>query len=264
MDLDQQETNSNDLSYYSSTKILWEENSSERRNSILEKAQHYLKTLPSLVGKGPSTTVVLDLKTSQFKAFIGDFKYVMGVEYRENMNMAEVAAFIKSDHSALMAEHFPVYLNHIIPLSSEERDKVDLSVIFNYKRGDDMFWLSFRAFKYFGKDDNCLGYVILEYTDITDIKNDKYAKFIVYDKERGYIVNEYLHANCSVLDELTPTETKITKLIANGLSDKEIADVQSSAVGTIKQHKKHIFAKLGINKSIELVALAYDCGLAAS
>lgn len=264
MDLDQQETNSKDFSYYSSTKKLWEENSSERRNSILEKAQHYLKTLPSLVGKGPSTTVVLDLKTSQFKAFIGDFKYVMGVAYRENMNMAEVAAFIKSEHSALMAEHFPVYLNHIIPLSSEDRDNVDLSVIFNYKRGDDMFWLSFRAFKYFSKDSTCLGYVILEYTDITDIKNDDCAQFIVFDKREGYIINEVLHSNCSSLDCLTPKELDITKLIAKGMSDKEIADTQSCAIGTVKQHKKHIFSKLGINKSTELVALAYDSGLAPS
>lgn len=263
MGSDQHNINSNGLSDYSSTKKLWESNSSGRCNSILEEAKHYLKNLPALVGKGPSTTVILDLKTSQFKATIGDFKYVMGVEYRENMNMAELASFIKSDHSALMAKHFPTYLNHIIPLNSEEIDKVDLSVIFKYKRINSFYWLSFRAFKYFSNNSKSLGYIILEYTDITNIKNDNCAKFIVYDKENGYIINESLHSNCSILECLTPTEIDITKLISRGLSDKEIADVQSCAIGTIKQHKKHIFLKLKINKSTELVALAYDCGLAS-
>ncbi len=118
-----------------------------------------------------------------------------------------------------------------------------------------------RAFMFFSNKAENLGYVILEYTDITNVKNDKQAKYIVYDKHAGYIVNEILHYNSARFECLTPTELSVTKLISQGLSDKEIAAEQGSALDTIKQHKQHIFSKLGINKSTELVALAYDCGL---
>ena len=248
------------LKSYTNTKNIWEANATESNESDLLEAKNYLLNLPSLVGKGPSTTLILDLKTSQFKAVIGDFKNVLGVEYKENMNMSEVASFIHPDHSALMEKYFPTYLNHIVKLSPESRNNVDLSVIFKFKRNNNFYWLSFRAFKYFSSNSS-LGYIILEYTDITDIKTDKCAKFIVYDKDKGYIINESFYSDCSKLDTLTPTELAITKLIAKGLSDKEIADVQSSSIYTIKEHKKHIFTKMQINKSTELVALAYEFGL---
>jgi DNA-binding NarL/FixJ family response regulator len=118
-----------------------------------------------------------------------------------------------------------------------------------------------RVHKQLSNDVEKLGYVIVEYTDITNVKNDLFAKYIVYDEQQGYIINEAIHTNSDAFDSLTPTELEVSKLIAKGLSDKEIADVQASAVATIKQHKKNIFSKLGINKSTELVALTYASGL---
>lgn len=63
---------------------------------------------------------------------------------------------------------------------------------------------------------------------------------------------------------MTPTELEVTKLITKGLSDKEISAVRNITLNTVKQHKKNIFSKLGINKSIELVGLALDNGFTAT
>ena len=261
MDSDLNPSNKNNINEYNSTKELWESKSDTRSDKVLPKAIKYLNKIPTLVGTGPFTAIILDLKTSQIKGCVGNFKDIFGISYQEDMLMEELVSSIYPPHNALMAKHFPTYINHILTLSAKERTHVDLSVIFKYKRGDEYYWLSFRAFKYFSKKDKNLGYVILEYTDITNVKSDKYARYIVHDTDKGYIVNEALHINCSTLDILTPTELIITKMISQGLSDKEIAAHQESATDTIKQHKKHIFSKLGINKSTELVAIAYECGL---
>jgi DNA-binding CsgD family transcriptional regulator len=262
MAIDINTTNRNDnLKDYAPLKEVWEANASESPGKVLAEAQAYLENLPPLVGTGPFTTVIFDLHTSQFKAVIGNFKEIFAMDFRKDMSLAELIPLMYPSHSAFITGHFATYLNYILPRSLEERNQVDLTVISKYLRGNKYYWISIRTCKYFSHSDENLGYVILEYADITEVKNDNCAKFIMYARGEGYIVNEVLHPNCSMLNGLTPTELAVTRLISQGLSDKEIAVAQSSATGTIKQHKKHIFSKLAISKSTELVALAFECGL---
>jgi DNA-binding CsgD family transcriptional regulator len=261
MDSDLNPANSKNLSEYNSARKVWEGNASESPDEVLEQARKYLKKLPKIVGSGPSTSLILDLNTSEFKGYKGSFEKIFGRPFKEDMNLAELTPYIYPRHNSFMFEHFPAYLNHILSLTPKKRNQVELSVVFKYSRADTYYWLSFKTYKYFSNSIENLGLANVEYTDITNIKSDKYAKFIVYDKEQGYILNETIHINCDTLDCLTQTELTITRLITQGLSDKEISHKQHIAINTVKQHKKHIFSKLGINKSTELVAMAYDCGL---
>jgi len=201
------------------------------------------------------------LQNSEFKANIGAFKEVLGVEFNEGMRLNEIVPFICPAHNSFITKHFPAYLQHLLSLTPQEQGHLEITLVFKYKRGDDFYWINQKIFKHFSEKDFTLGYVLMEYTDITHVKKDNCSKFIVYDKHKGYLINEELHPYASLIKNLTPTELAITKLIAKGLSDKEIAPVQGISIHTVKQHKKHIFLKLHINKSTELVALAYDCGL---
>jgi VCBS repeat-containing protein len=60
----------------------------------------------------------------------------------------------------------------------------------------------------------------------------------------------------NVLGVLTNQERKITRLVAQGLSNKAVARQLNVSPGTIKVHLNHIFHKLGINNRTELAALA--------
>lgn len=60
---------------------------------------------------------------------------------------------------------------------------------------------------------------------------------------------------------LTPTETEILKLIAQGNSVKEIAAKRVSSVHTITTHKKNIFLKIGVNNVYEATKYALRAGL---
>ena len=55
---------------------------------------------------------------------------------------------------------------------------------------------------------------------------------------------------------LTPTERRVVDLVAEGLTNPQIAEKMFIARGTAKVHVSHIFAKLGLSNRAELAALA--------
>ncbi|MCF3640632.1 LuxR C-terminal-related transcriptional regulator [Rhizobium sp. TRM95111] len=55
---------------------------------------------------------------------------------------------------------------------------------------------------------------------------------------------------------LSPREGEVVRLILNGHSTREIATLLGSAEGTVKVHRRHAYAKLGIASQAELFSLA--------
>ena len=62
----------------------------------------------------------------------------------------------------------------------------------------------------------------------------------------------------SQLANLTLTERKITDKLADGLSEKEIADVFKIATSTVKAHKKSIYKKMNVHKNTDLIIVMRD------
>jgi DNA-binding NarL/FixJ family response regulator len=60
---------------------------------------------------------------------------------------------------------------------------------------------------------------------------------------------------------LTPSEIDIVRLIASGLSTKEIAVKKCISFHTVMTHRKNIFRKLGVSSSPELLMYAIKAGL---
>jgi DNA-binding NarL/FixJ family response regulator len=63
------------------------------------------------------------------------------------------------------------------------------------------------------------------------------------------------------LDELTPREREVLRLLGGGLSNTELAARLQLSEATVKTHVARIFAKLGLRDRAQNVVIAYESGL---
>ena len=64
-----------------------------------------------------------------------------------------------------------------------------------------------------------------------------------------------------LVEPLSERELEVLRVLATGLSNKEIAETLFIAVGTVKQHLKSIYGKLGVHSRTEAAHRARDLGL---
>jgi len=73
--------------------------------------------------------------------------------------------------------------------------------------------------------------------------------------------NEKEEQNTSPFDELTPRETEILGLLAEGQSNKAIARNLGISDGTVKLHVKAILRKLDVHSRVEAAVMAVEHGM---
>jgi LuxR family maltose regulon positive regulatory protein len=64
-----------------------------------------------------------------------------------------------------------------------------------------------------------------------------------------------------LVDPLSDRELEVLSLIADGLSNREIAEKLVVAVSTIKTHVNHIYRKLDVNSRTQAIAKSQQLGL---
>lgn len=64
-----------------------------------------------------------------------------------------------------------------------------------------------------------------------------------------------------LLEPLTDRELEALRLVAEGLSDRQIAERMTVVVGTVKRHLNNVYGKLGVHRRTEAVARARELGL---
>jgi DNA-binding NarL/FixJ family response regulator len=80
-----------------------------------------------------------------------------------------------------------------------------------------------------------------------------------------HVIDAVAQAESTALpDGLTPREAEVLVLIAEGLSNQEIAERLVVSPATVKSHVNRVFAKAGVRDRAQAVSYAYRSGLAPS
>jgi DNA-binding NarL/FixJ family response regulator len=83
---------------------------------------------------------------------------------------------------------------------------------------------------------------------------------LIHEFSRGAVAQQRAPAE---LEELTPRELEVFKLIARGMSNSEIAAELFVSETTVKTHVARVLMKLGVRDRVQAVVLAYEAGVVA-
>jgi two-component system, NarL family, response regulator NreC len=72
---------------------------------------------------------------------------------------------------------------------------------------------------------------------------------------------EVVAAQADPYERLTDREKQVLKLVAEGHSNKEVADVLGISVKTAMSHREHLMAKLDVHSRTDLIRFALRCGV---
>ena len=65
----------------------------------------------------------------------------------------------------------------------------------------------------------------------------------------------------ALIEPLTERELEVLRLIAEGLTNRQIAERLSVVVGTVKAHNNSIYGKLGARNRVQALARGRELGL---
>jgi DNA-binding NarL/FixJ family response regulator len=83
---------------------------------------------------------------------------------------------------------------------------------------------------------------------------------LIQEFSRGAVAQ---HSAPAELEELTPRELEVFRLIARGMSNAEIAAELIVSETTVKTHVARVLMKLGVRDRVQAVVLAYESGVVA-
>jgi DNA-binding NarL/FixJ family response regulator len=83
---------------------------------------------------------------------------------------------------------------------------------------------------------------------------------LIHEFSRGAVAQQSAPPE---LEDLTPRELEVFKLIARGMSNAEIAAELIVSETTVKTHVARVLMKLGVRDRVQAVVLAYESGVVA-
>ncbi len=75
------------------------------------------------------------------------------------------------------------------------------------------------------------------------------------------ICEAFVNSICPTLPSITPQETRVLRLVADGLPSKLIADRIGISVKTVEKHRERLMRKVGVHDVVHLTRFAWSSGV---
>jgi DNA-binding NarL/FixJ family response regulator len=83
----------------------------------------------------------------------------------------------------------------------------------------------------------------------------------LYPRAVGVLIRAFFDGDARAADPLTPRETEVVKMIAEGHTSREIGEILSIAEKTVERHRSNVLEKLGLRDRVGLTRYAVRRGL---
>lgn len=104
---------------------------------------------------------------------------------------------------------------------------------------------------------------VYSHTYFKDVVSTMSYEIKIYDTDTNKIVHHtiFIPSQNLIFNRLTPRELEVLKLIAKGMTDKEISEELFLSYNTVRTHRKNILRKTETKNSIELMKRCNEIGL---
>ena len=210
----------------------WRELAKGIPEEIKEQAIAYFDNFDDRFADGPSLYMLLDNSTSRYIRMKGDIEGLLGLSFNGSLENEVVIRNIYPPHNIFISKYFPQFITHLAQSTKEEKEDLLGIWRFKYQIDGEFRWYEICAFKFISGKDYPLGFVLMRYTNIEDRVADHACMISLFHKSKGYLVYERAIDHSKDISQLTEMELYVTRLVASGKSDKEIADEMGIATGT--------------------------------
>jgi len=224
------------------------------------------QVMASIFCPGPYYYYVVDFYDMQIKHMSPDILHVLGLDPAK-ATFQDIINQIHPDDMEFVAKAEETILSYIFEnLKGSSVLNYKISYCFRFKTADGSYQLfQHQAIVLSVDEKGAFGKSLNIHTNISHISDVNSHKVTLIG-----IMGE----NCFIQLDLSPTkppvslpgifskrQKEIIRLIAEGLKNKEIADKLFISLNTVKNHRKAILHKAGVNSSSELIAKCINEGL---
>ena len=88
----------------------------------------------------------------------------------------------------------------------------------------------------------------------SDVSGSRACCVSAHLEHRIGVAGQAVAVSHELVEPLSDRELEVLRLLASGMSNREIADELVVALDTVKKHVSHIFAKLGVSSRTQAAA----------
>lgn len=232
------------------------------QDTIQEYKDRFQSIDPTL-DPGPSLYFLFNHNTLKYEYLSGAVKYIFGYTIAEFQKLDDpYLSFFHEDDLALFNDQIFPTLRELRLEYLHEIQHLYYQILGRIQRKNKEEVNTLLEYQLLELDEE--NKPMLSFGKLTELGMPKSVKGIgvsvfYYDGKVSKLIHEELFPHHQ--SKISKRELEIVKLIADGKSGKEIANILFISENTVKNHRQSVFKKLGLKSTPELVRYAIEQGL---